>query len=378
MKTKYVLFGLVFIGILLFGANFSYGSKANNITIQGDGEGEGEDPPVEDPPVDDEDNDGIKDEYEDSTKRDVEVWIGDSVIEIASIRRSETKKDIIELRVGYNEDGLSIRVSYGTYVRCEEDNPEEAGLQTQGGECEYEVEYKIRFEVFFRGLIEFIDLNGNGVIDEEADEIIEDYALFAFQPIEYSLQNISNDTNLHYILLNTTDGVFAAHIYLVEEFVYVGDVLVSPTQAKIDIEINNYGYVNDSSQLALITKLWSEEVYHTNEETNDEKEGFSSDEKEVTIKNSQYSGFFSWKETALIDGVEMDVKTKELETEDENFQRLFICYPRGNHIYHDPKIGIFFVPVVVSDLPVIITWSVISVIGVGVIVGVFLKKRRIL
>jgi hypothetical protein len=379
MKTKFIMIGLVFIGILFFTTNIGYG-LGGNLKIQGDGEGE-DPPPEEKPPEEDpgdEDKDGVNDEYEDINKRDVEVWIGDNVIEVASIRRSESKKDIIDLRVGYNEYGLSIRVSYGTYVKCEEeDHPEEAGLKTQGGECDYEIEYKIHFEVFFRGLIEFVDLNGNGIIDE-ADDFIEDYGLFSFQPIEYSLQNISNDTNLHYILLNTTDGVFAAHIYLVEEFVYVGDVLVSPTQAKIDIEISNYEYINDSSQLALITKLWSEEDYNEKEETNDEKEGYSTDEKEVAVKSSHYSGFFSWKETALIDGVDMQVKTKELETEDENFQKLFICYPRGTHIYHDPKIGIFFIQAAANDLPVIITWSAISLVGVGAIIGVILRKRRIL
>jgi hypothetical protein len=234
-----------------------------------------------------------------------------------------------------------------------------------------------------RGLIEFVDLNENGVLDEEHDEVISEYGFHSFQPVDYSLTSISDDTNLHYLIVNTTDGVFAAHIYLVEEFVYVNDNLISPTEAKVDLEITNYEYLDDNSQLALIAKLWSQEKYSEREETDDEKEGYSDDEKDVHIQNAEYSGFFSWKETALIDGVEMEVLTKELVYEEEDLQVLLLCYPRGYHIYHDPKIGIFIGLPVDENLSIIIATiatGAISVVGVAavVVLGVILRRRRIL
>ena len=375
MKTKYILLGIFIIGILFVGISNSYGFEEG---------GGGEEPPGEEVP--DEDEDGIDDTYEDENKRDIEIWIGESVVEVASIRRSENKKDIIDLRVAYNDHGLSVRVSYGTIIRecepiVEEENPEGEGdiIPQSGDYCEETVEYKLVFEVLFRGLVEFIDLNGDGVLDEEHDEVISDYGFNSFQPIDYSLISISDDTNLHYLLFNTTDGIFAAHIYLVEEFVYVDETLISPTEIKIDIEITNYEYLEDNSQLALVIKLWSEENYREREETSDEKEGYATDEKDVVVQNSHYSGFFSWKETALIDGVEMDVLTKELNYEDEYHQILLICYPRGYHIYHDPKIGIFIgIAAADGNLPIIITTGAISVAGVAGIVVLLLKKRRIL
>jgi hypothetical protein len=370
MKSKYIILGLFFIGILFVSVNYGYG-------FEGVEEEGGEE-------ILDEDGDGIDDTLEDDNKRDIEIWIGECVVEVASIRRSEEKKDIIDLRVGYNDYGLSVRVSYGTFIRqcedIEEEEPteEEKQIYPQGGEyCEETVEYKLVFEVFFRGLVEFVDLNGNGVLDEEHDEIISDYGFHSFQPIDYSLTSISDDTNLHYLLFNTTDGVFAAHIYLVEEFVYVDDILISPTEVKIDIEITNYEYLEDNSQLALITKLWSEEKYNKREQTSDEKDGYATDEKDVVTQNSHYSGFFSWKETALIDGIEMDILTKELEYECEEVQMLLICYPRGYHIYHDPKIGIFIGVLVNDNIPIIITTGAISIVVAASIVGIIIKKRRI-
>ncbi len=371
MKSKYILFGLFVIGILFLSVSNGYGFDG--------GEEEGEDGIPDDIP--DEDGDGVDDNYEEETKRDIEIWIGECVVEVASIRRSEDKKDIIDLRVGYDENGLSVRVSYGTIIceEVEEEEPpkEEEQITPLCDGC-YKVEYRLVFEVFFKGIVEFVDLNGDGVLDEENDEIISDYGLNSFQPIEYSLTPISNDTNLHYLMFNTTDGVFAAHIYLVEEFVYVDEMLISPTEVKIDIEITNYEYLNDDSQLALITKLWSEEKYDKREETVDEKDGYAINEEDVVTKNNQYSGFFSWKETALIDGVEMEVLTKELEYECEEVQVLLICYPRGYHIYHDPKIGIFVGVLTNGNLPILITTGAISTVALVSVVGVILKKRRII
>ena len=379
MKTKYVILGLFVIGILFFGSTFVYGVEGEEGTNE------------------DEDKDGITDDFEEENKRDIEVWIGENVIEVASIKRQEDKKDIIDLRVGFNDNGISIRVSYGTYVKCENEEPippeepvppeeptppeeppgpDEPMLHTSGEGCDYTIEFKLTFEVLFKGLIEYIDINENGVLDEEEDEIISDYSFNSFKPIDYSLQSISEDSNLHYILLNTTDGIFALHIYLVEEFVYVDETLITPTEAKIDIEITNYNYLDSNSQLALSTKLWSEETYYEREETKDEEEGYANDEKEVFVEDDIYSGFFSWKETALVDGVEMDVLTKRIKYE-EDLERLLICYPRGDHIYHDPKIGILIGVVGENILPIVLSVSTVSIIGAVTIVAVVLNKRRI-
>jgi hypothetical protein len=367
MKTKSILLGVFLIGILFLSFSSVYGAE-----IKGDNE------------IPDDDQDGVDDEFENDHKRDIEIWIGENVVEMGSIKRNGDQKDIIELRLAYNIDGIFIRVSYGTIIESESVPKDESPEHDENTKieyqinCEYEVEYKLTFEVWFRGLIEYIDLNENGVLDEENDEIISDYGFNSFHPVDYSLESISSDSNLHYIMLNTTDGIFTIHFYLVEEFVYVDETLISPTEAKIDIEITNYNYLHNDSQLALSTKLWSDEIYREREETVDEKEGYATDEKEVFTERNRYSGFFSWKETALIDGIEMKVLTKELDFENEDFQKLLICYPRGNHIYHDPKIGIIIGQSLSALSLIIITGTLISIIAVGIIVVLVFRRRRIL
>lgn len=381
MKRKYYILGILLFGILIlsnsFGNTIAYEDGNDDVC-------DGEEPCNGEEPKDIEEND----------KRYVEIWFGENVVEAASIRRSDEKKDIMDLRIGYNEEGICIAVSFRTVIKhndtqCEEDlEPKENGeleIACEGYCEELITESKLRFEVRFQALIEYIDLNANGVFDNEiGDEIgecIEDYGINSFQPIVYTPLNISDDSTLHYFLLNTTDGVFATHIYFPEEFVYINGILISPTQIKIDIEISNFNYTNDNSQLALYTKLFSEGLYDEREETEDEKEGYATEEKEVFTKNEVYTGIFSWKETAIIDGVEMPVLTNELEVEceKENIQRLLFNYPRGNHIYHDPKIGIIIGQIPDSIVPVILVVSIVGVIGIATIsVGIILKKRRII
>ena len=401
MKRKYYMLGIFLLGILVLSMSFGF-----TVAFE-DGDDGGDDPPEEphepdepeepeephepDEPeephddIPDDDHDGVDDNVEEEEKRDIVIWFGDHVIEMSSILRHGDQKDILDMRVGFNEHGLSVRVSFGTIMKVEDpaEEPEEPAIES--GDNHEWIEYKLEFEVYFRGFIEFVDLNDNGIYDHEIDKFIEDYGINSFQPISYSLTPISNDSNLHYFLLNTTDGVFAAHIYFVEEFVYLNDNIIAPTQVKIDIEITDFDYINDSSQLALITKLRSETYdYEKREETKDEQDGYGNEEEEVYIENDIYTGIFSWKETAMIDGVEMEVKTSNLDVdvEDENIQILLINYPRGNHIYHDPKIGISITTVFGATqptiVPIIIIGSVVAVIGVATVASLILRKRKII
>lgn len=390
MKRKIFLIGVFLLGMLFISASLS-NSFAIEDDLPGDEEPDEPDhPDDEEPDIPDDDHDGVDDNFEDDNKRDISIWIGENVVEMGSIRRHGDQKDIIDMRVGFGEGGISVRVSFGTIIKnpeCEEpqEEPESDGEEGElhwVNDCEI-ILHKLKFEVWFRGLIEFVDLNDNDILDFEIDEIIEDYGFNSFQPVEYSLISISEDTNLHYILLNTTDGVFATHIYFVEEFVYIDETLISPTQVKIDIEITNYNYVNTNSQLALYTKLWSEAIsYEEKEETEDEKDGYASEEKEVYLHNEEYTGIFSWKETALIDGVEMPVFTNRIimDGEDEHLEKLYISYPRGNHIYHDPKIGIYINVIQTPSIliPIIITGSFASIVGITTVALVMMRKRRII
>jgi len=310
----------------------------------------------------DDDGDGIDDDVEEQHKRDIEIQVEPGEYQIESVLRNGEQKDEIKLKIRNESEGLSIEIGY------EED------IATENA-----TELEIEFEVTFRKLIEFVDLNGNGIYEPSVDSTIQELALSSFQPVIYTPLTISGDTMLHYFIVNTTDGVFTAHIYLVEEFDIVNGTFIKPTQTKIDIEITNFNYLDGSSQLALYTKLESEAEYEFEEETENEEDGHTSDEKSVVAANIDFAGFFSWAENATVDGVSRGVLASppEVDEDDINEQKMYLIYPRGNHIYHDPIMGIMSIPSTPSEFPMLVIVSIVAAVGVvGVVLVVLMRRRR--
>ncbi|MHA1479143.1 MAG: hypothetical protein ACTSPU_13195 [Promethearchaeota archaeon] len=310
----------------------------------------------------DDDGDGIDDDVEEQHKRDIEIQVEPGEYQIESVLRNGEQKDEIKLKIRNESEGLSIEIGY------EED------IATENA-----TELEIEFEVTFRKLIEFVDLNGNGIYEPSVDSTIQELALSSFQPVIYTPLTISGDTMLHYFIVNTTDGVFTAHIYLVEEFDIVNGTFIKPTQTKIDIEITNFNYLDGSSQLALYTKLESEAEYKFEEETENEEDGHTSDEKSVVAANIDFAGFFSWAENATVDGVSRGVLASppEVDEDDINEQKMYLIYPRGNHIYHDPIMGIMSIPSTPSEFPMLVIVSIVAAVGVvGVVLVVLMRRRR--
>ncbi|KKM18627.1 hypothetical protein LCGC14_1663800, partial [marine sediment metagenome] len=319
--------------------------------------------------IDDDDDDGIDDDFEDENKRDIKIDIDDDEFEIESKIRNGGTSDELRLKVRH-DDRLSFKFTYESEWESE-----------SGSESELELEFKVEF----RKLIEYVDLDDNGMYNKSVDQFIQEIELDSFQPIIYTTSSLSDDTTLHYFIANTTDGVFTAHIFFVEEFAVINSSFIAPTQTKIDIEISNFNYIDDNSQLGLYIRLESEIEYEEDDETQDETEGHASDEDGVVLENNDYTGIFTWKENAVIDGVVMDVLSSKLEVDDddEGEQKLILNYPRGNHIYHDPKVGMTYTQPSgsasspTSILPTVLIGAGASIIIIGVIVVVLIKKRKI-
>ncbi|MFX1307437.1 MAG: hypothetical protein ACFFDG_11545, partial [Promethearchaeota archaeon] len=245
--------------------------------------------------------------------------------EVEALLRSGTVRDKIKFSVSYDGDGLSVELQYNPEFESDDQN-----------------NIELEFSISFQKLIEFVDMDDNGIYDETVDQTIQEVEIKDFKSLNYFQISIAPETNLHYFILNTTDDIFTAHIYFSEEFVKINNNIISPSQSKIDIEINNFNFLQNTSQLALYVKLESEVNYEEKEETEDEKFGFANDETSVFTSNQNRFGFLSWKETAIIDGINSSISISpiEIDDDDEFEQKLYICYQRGQKIYHDPKIGV--------------------------------------
>jgi len=314
----------------------------------------------------DDDEDGVEDEFEELNKRNVSIEIEAEQIQIESSLRNGDVKDEIQLKITNNSEGLSIEVSYESEI-------------TSGNITIFELE----FGITFRKLIEFVDINDNDLFDPLIDDTIREFDLIDFQKVKYTQINITTDTTLHYFVVNTTDGVFAAHIYLSEEFYIVNGTLITPVQSKLDIEISEFPYLNSSSQLALYTSLESENDYYDEDETEDEIREYATNEKGVVSEMNNITGFFTWKDNATINGISKKVLTSDLDIDDYDGdeQKLYLIYPRGSHIYHDPKLGIAGIyrndDIIDNPLFLIILLSIISSLSISIGYATYHYRERI-
>ena len=314
----------------------------------------------------DDDDDGVDDEFEDLNKRNIEIEIEEDKIQIESSLRNGASKDSIQLKITNDSEGLSIEVSYESEITSENST-----------------EYELEFGVIFRELVEFLDINENAIYEPLIDETIKIYNLTDFQAVKYSQINITDNTALHYFVINTTDGVFTAHIFFSEEFYVINGTLITPIQLKIDIEITNFEHLNSSSQLALYTSFESEFDYEEEEDTEDEILEYASNEKGVISEINNFSGIFTWKNNATVDGISREVKTSDLQVDDhdEDEQKLYLTYPRGTHIYHDPKVGIAGIykvdNIVDNPLFLIVLIAIISALSISIGYAVYRYRERI-
>lgn len=284
-----------------------------------DGSDEDEEPSEEDDEEDDEDSDGVEDDTEEYNLRDIDIEISEDSAQIESKLRSGDIKNKIKIEIEAS-DKLKIQISFESEI--------------ESGEIDLE------FTVYFSKIIEFIDTNNDSKYNPSIDTILQEYTLSEFSPINYTKVTQEMGEILHYLRIETEDGIFTAHIFIVEEFLLVNNSLITPSQIKIDIEISDFVYSsNPFSQLALEVELETETEINIEEETEDEELGYGSNEAALNFSTDGYSGFFSWAEQVDVDGEVHNVSiTSDLDKEEE--KRLYIAYPRGINIYHDPKVGI--------------------------------------
>ena len=322
------------------------------------------------PEEEDEDDDDVDDEFEQEHEREIDVEVSDNELQIESVLKNGENKDKIKIKVELEEDGIGIKIVY-------ESEYQESVTETDE---EFDSESEIQFKVKFRKIIEYIDSDDNGQFDMLTDIEIQEYEINSFQEIGYSTSLVENST-LHYLNITTIDGVFTAHIFVSEEFVRVGNTIVTPTETKIDIEIKDFPYLNASSRLALYTKLESETEYEEENETEDEENGYAVEEHGVGTMSNNFNGFFTWADKAMIDGVEENVTVSSLETDDDDEQseKFYFNYPHAISIYHDPKMGIEGL-LLISSAPTIpgynpLLLGIIGIATVAIVLGL-MKRRR--
>jgi len=356
MRNVYKLLGLFLVAIFLI-------SAVSNVALA----------------AEDNNNNGVNDNVEEWNKRNAEVEVSDDEVQIQSVLKSDSTKHELQINVELQEEGLKIKVEYKSGENNNNNEGNSGGNQANKAD--------LAFKVVFQSLIEFVDVNGDGIYDPATDITNQTIAINSFDNPYYKTTEDSEGNTIHIIKINTIDGIFTAILHVSEGFTMIGEDQITPTEVKIDIGINKVPYLNNNSMIALKIKLESETDYESESETEDEKDGYSKnqDEHGVNTKVNGEFGFFTWKDTAMVDGVETPVLSSGVVTdpEDEGEQITYFNYKNGTSIFHDPKIGVEDVLLTTAPINtpitiglIIIVISIVVAVSVAAIAFIIHRRKR--
>jgi len=255
---------------------------------------------------------------------------------------------------------------------------------------------QLNFKIILKKIVEFSDLNNNKRYDY-SDVVVSTYAfnLQNFTDITYSNETLSSGENIVRMATKTADDVFSIDMLISDNFTLFNNLLISPSEMKIDFIIQNYLYMKNNTQLALLLEVNTNHYLTIEEESFDEKNGFATNETAVNISSMHYCGFFSWLNTACIDGSNKSVQASVFEEGHlgikgiENVTYIAISYPRGTEIIHDPKIGVVSQSFallslgdsnlinLVTEFNVYLTYIISCVLAILLFLGIIIIRKRL-
>jgi hypothetical protein len=283
----------------------------------------------------------------------------------------------IGLESNTSDGGDEVKVQFGTVAAQLKVSFETLAPQRE------EVEMRIEF----RDLVEFEDRDGDGAFSPLDDEVIQWMRvenLGVLRPPEvapFSADSVTGQqVNITYGFPEHPSGSFDLIFQVFGLPTQVDGLLLGPTETKIDIRFTDFPFVSDTSQLALGLDI------RTNFELEvDPSLTFD----QVNATGEEFAAFFRWMpEAVLVDGnaekaeVTIVRVSKAVEIQGGEFEselRLFLAYPRGSEIVHDPIVGILAVASI-PPLPVPVPSLATYAIGLGtallLVVGLWALHRR--
>jgi len=255
---------------------------------------------------------------------------------------------------------------------------------------------QLKFKIILKEIVEFEDGNNNSRYDP-TDVIVSKYDFNSvdFTNLTYNNETLSSGESIVRAETHTVDNVFTMNMVISDNFTTCYKQLITPSEMKIDFIIQHYPYVENTTQLALLLEIITDHDLGIESESFDEKNGFASNESAINISSMNYSGFFSWLNTAIVDGVNQSVQATIFKEENigsngpELTNYIALSYPRGTQIIHDPKIGVVsqsFAPLSITDIAltelgiginVIITYILSCAIAIILFLGIITLRRRI-
>ena len=266
----------------------------------------------------DSDGDGIADETEDATAR-VVVAVPYSegtvrVVEVRSSSQGASPNDVIGFRY---ESG---RIDAWYFSNASHEAP------------------TVAFRVRFRELLEFRGPPGPEISGGDTVQKLDLAPILDSVPIRASNRTTSDGDRESVFEIGPQTGPFTMALHVAERFVRVGSDLVSPMEVKIDFHVRNFPREAGTS-VAIRWDLATESDAHLDNTSHDERANWAEGEREMNVSTPEDQAmFFSWSDTATVDGVVRPVITTT-PVGSGGTTEAYLVYPSGAAIDHDPKIG---------------------------------------
>ncbi len=207
------------------------------------------------------------------------------------------------------------------------------------------------FHLSIEKIIEYYDTNNNGRYDR--NDLIASSLSFSnitFTEISYTNTTNSDGNVIYNIKTHTIDNKFSLSIYIATNETSLYNNIITPEEMKMDFIIANYSFLNQTTQLALVTQLETHYQYKFDEQSYDENRNTATNERQMNISSQNHTGFFSWSNQVNVDNKNQPVNVTVLsETgllnpyynkEQASKTEIIFSYPQGSNIIHDPKIGV--------------------------------------
>ena len=258
--------------------------------------------------VSDADGDGIPDDLEASTARNV-------------LTHSAPESFVVRSRsVGAPQDD-AFEVSYARGEFTVGYSPKSFGPDS------------VSYTMAFSRIVEFyLDANAGWVVVQQVD--LES---------EYAEVRATDATTLDgerevVFSVETQSGLFTVTLGATERFARTTGGLISPMEVKVDLAIRNWAWVRSDTRLGLRVDFNTTDRARAEATSEDEARGWAADESQVNVTAGNDSLFFSWARTAMADGMSVPVESTPLEPRTGGYE-MYLVYPHADAIAHDPKIG---------------------------------------
>lgn len=272
----------------------------------------------------DADGDGVPDALELATQRTVAaIWSADA-INISS-----------RLVYGQSEDQFQLSYQAGAF---------EVSYDETGGSSS---SYGLRL----LNLVEWVDLNANGRID--GGEVVNWTALgssaFGNVPILGSNSTNADGGRVYNFVIRSNSGEVTLNLTIAQRFMRLGDRVLTPMEAKLDITINHvFARPGPGLNVGIEMQMNTMQRLQSGDRSWDDVNGFSNNDGSINVTGGppaqSATTFLTWANTAFANGRRVPANLTNVPMTSTSYD-LYIGYPAVSalptmKIVHDPTLGV--------------------------------------